>query len=84
MFHNSNVFGSRIIHILYTGCAKIKKNNNSGVEGLNSIMNPRYIHNRTAKLTITVSQVNGYVKMGKSKMELNIQSAMQGAIANKE
>ena len=24
-FHNSNVFGSCIIHILYTGCAKIKK-----------------------------------------------------------
>jgi len=23
LFHNSNVFGSRIIHILYTGCAKI-------------------------------------------------------------
>ena len=25
MFHNSNLFGSCIIHILYTGCAKIKK-----------------------------------------------------------
>jgi len=25
LFHNSNVFGSCIIHILYTGCAKIKK-----------------------------------------------------------
>jgi hypothetical protein len=24
-FHNSNIFGSGIIHILYTGCAKIKK-----------------------------------------------------------
>jgi len=24
-FHKSNVFGSFIIHILYTGCAKIKK-----------------------------------------------------------
>jgi len=23
LFHSSNVFGSRIIHILYTGCAKI-------------------------------------------------------------
>ena len=23
LFHNSNVFGSSIIHILYTGCAKI-------------------------------------------------------------
>jgi len=25
LFHNSNVFGSCIIHSLYTGCAKIKK-----------------------------------------------------------
>ena len=25
LFHSSNVFGSRIIHILYTECAKIKK-----------------------------------------------------------
>jgi len=25
LFHNSKVFGSCIIHILYTGCAKIKK-----------------------------------------------------------
>ena len=25
LFHNSNVFGSCIIHILYTWCAKIKK-----------------------------------------------------------
>ena len=24
-FHNANLFGSRIIHILYTGCATIKK-----------------------------------------------------------
>jgi len=25
LFHKSKVFGSRIIHILYTECAKIKK-----------------------------------------------------------
>ena len=30
LFHNSNLFGSCIIHILYTVCAKIKKNNNPG------------------------------------------------------
>ena len=29
LFHNSNVFGSCIIHILYTVCAKIKKNDSS-------------------------------------------------------
>jgi len=34
LFHNSNVFGSCIIHILYTECAKIK-NNNSGAKRLN-------------------------------------------------
>ena len=33
LFHNANLFGSCIIHILYTECAKIKKNN-SGAEGL--------------------------------------------------
>ena len=27
LFHNSNVFGSCIIHILYAGCAKIRKKN---------------------------------------------------------
>jgi len=27
LFHNSNVFSSCVIHILYTVCAKIKKNN---------------------------------------------------------
>ena len=30
MFYNSNIFGSCIIQILYTGCAKIKKNNSGG------------------------------------------------------
>jgi len=34
LFHNSNVFGSCIIHILYTGSAKIKQNN-SGAKRLN-------------------------------------------------
>jgi len=33
LFHKSNLFGSCIIHILYTGCAKIKKNN-SGAKRL--------------------------------------------------
>jgi len=35
LFHNSNVFGSCIIHILFTECAKIKKNN-SGAKRLSS------------------------------------------------
>ena len=33
LFHNGNLFGSCIIHILYTVCAEIKKNN-SGAKGL--------------------------------------------------
>jgi len=32
-FHNFNVFDSCFIHILYTGCARIKKNN-SGAKRL--------------------------------------------------
>ena len=33
LFHNANLFGSCIIHILYTECAKIKKKK-SGAKGL--------------------------------------------------
>ena len=33
LFHNANLFGSCIIHILYTECAEIKKNN-SGAKWL--------------------------------------------------
>ena len=35
LFHNAKLFGFCIIHILYTGCAKIKKNN-SGSKGLST------------------------------------------------
>jgi len=40
LFHNSNVFRSCIIHILYTGCAKLK--NNSGAERLNMVYTLRF------------------------------------------
>jgi hypothetical protein len=36
LFHNSNLFGSCIIHILYRECAKIKKNK-SGAKRLSYI-----------------------------------------------
>ena len=36
LFHNVNLFGSCIIHILYIECAEIKKNN-SGAKGLNKL-----------------------------------------------
>ena len=38
LFHNANLFGFCIIHILYTECAKMKKNN-SGAKGLRSGVN---------------------------------------------
>ena len=37
LFHNANFFGACIIHILYTGCAEIKKNN-SGARRLNVVL----------------------------------------------
>ena len=43
LFHNANLFGSCIIHILYTGCAKIKKKNNSGAKGLKAMEDWCYI-----------------------------------------
>ena len=40
LFYNSNVFGSCIIHILYIGCAKIKKKNNSNAKMLTGFFGP--------------------------------------------
>jgi len=37
LFHNSNVFGACIIHILFTACAKLKKND-SGAKRLNIVL----------------------------------------------
>ena len=37
LFHNANLFDACIVHILYTGCAEIKKNN-SGAKGLINIL----------------------------------------------
>jgi len=38
LFHNFNVFGSCIIHILYTGCAKIKKIRREGLVTMKCIV----------------------------------------------
>ena len=47
LFHNSNVFGSCIIHILYTDVLKLKKNN-SGAKRLKKMtVTPiRFIYER--------------------------------------
>jgi len=50
LFHNSNVFGSCIIHILYTGCAKIKKNNSGAkrlTNWLTSLFHPLLLYRYT-------------------------------------
>jgi len=41
LFHNSKVFGSCIIHVLYTRCAKILKNN-SGAKRLKVVYTRRF------------------------------------------
>jgi len=44
LFHNSNIFGSCIIHILYTGCAKIKKNNSGAKRLISALMDSVAFH----------------------------------------
>ena len=48
LFHTANFFGSCIIHILYTGCAKIKKNN-SGAKGLSTFPKHSFIRGLSKK-----------------------------------
>ena len=44
LFYNSNLFGSCIIHILYTVCAKIKKKkHNSGAKKLINYFEVKYL-----------------------------------------
>jgi hypothetical protein len=60
LFHNSNVFGSCFIHILYTECAKIKKNN-SGAKRLRNQDRAWHVlvvlQNRSTELVVFVSFV---------------------------
>jgi len=59
LFHNSNVFGSCIIHILYTGCAKIKKNN-SGAKRLSNNKNVQADTEDTWQGTMPLKQVGEF------------------------
>ena len=54
LFRNSNIFGSCIIHILYTGCAKIKKNNSSAKRLILCNNFPRFL--------IGVSKINHFLE----------------------
>jgi len=52
LIHNSNVFGSCIIHILYTGVLKLKKNNNSGAKSLRHVMAHFFLFNYIETISI--------------------------------
>jgi len=64
LFHNSNVFGSCIIHILYTVCAKIKKNN-SGAKRLTG-----QFHTSAAELPVEEPQTRNEVRLSWSRMPI--------------
>ena len=55
LFHNANLFSSCIIHILYTGCAKIKKYN-SCAKGL--MINPMTVTGEVLRLSLTEENLN--------------------------
>ena len=63
LFHNANLFGSCIIHILYTVCAKIKKKN-SGAKGLSLNL----ISTQTMVTTGNLS-LQGYILMVEPEIE---------------
>ena len=66
-FHNANVFGSCSIDILYTGCAKIKKNN-SGAKRLKTVQRFQ------SKLLRTIANAPWYVRNQLLRNDLHIPS----------
>ena len=74
LFHNANLFGSCIIHILYTGCAKIKKNNCGAKVLISRLRNQMYatrqlplIIERTSWITLK----NSFLPFSKRNMYCN-------------
>ena len=60
LFHNATFFGSCVIHISYTECAKIKKKKKSGAKGLTE---------RDCKCCVTQRVVSPLEKATKNKPE---------------
>ena len=63
MFHNSIIFGSCIIGILYTGCAKTKKNNSGS---------KRLIHPSSGACDLFVELFNGLYYSGTIRVGVNV------------
>ena len=49
LFHNANLFGSCIIHILYIGCAEIKKKKEFRSQRVKPYVERSAIHTGTAR-----------------------------------
>jgi len=73
LFHNSNVFVSRIIHILYTGCAKIKENN-SGIKSLNNEIKKQVTSSRSLFIQLWNTSL---MLLGIQKFDVGIWTALQ-------
>jgi len=58
LFHNSNAFGSCIIHILYTECAKIKIN--SGAKRLIKVQHKSYRKIPESSSTLVLISTSGH------------------------
>jgi len=71
-FYNSNLFGSCIIHILYTGCAKNLKKN-SGAKRLKCKLDVNYSITFVVGNLITISRTeNGSTTKKHSSMQLSV------------
>ena len=71
LFHNSNVFGSCIIHILYTECAKIKKNH-SGAKRLTTRAQKEELKVlKLSQTTVLVPRQNHYGHLSISTQHIN-------------
>ena len=71
LFHNSNVFGSCIIHILYTACVKIKKNNPGAKRLKTELSKPLNINHYINTLTPN-DHYSGRTAPLTSKVQFNI------------
>jgi len=70
-FHNSNVFGPCIIHILYTECAKNKKNN-SGAKRLMIVTPMKILQQNLNRSRFVVWEIKRNMSVVRFKFRCNI------------